>query len=481
MNHLDPFRLATPLLLAAAATAQGPDFLVSFSQPEISVSGSGGTVLRFLMPNEIVHLSLNPCPAAAEKWAPRTCFHTMAGDEDADARWWEPTLFGSIDALLDGTNSTPAAAGSTPRSVFYSPSVAMGTALSGAPGLRPGDVGRIVRDVGFNEGQIEYFLRQEQFNQAMGLPIATPIDVDAIAWAPGFGVFFSLDQDTPALLACGPALVQDGAIVCIPDFAITYNANLTVASVLPSCAEIVFTEAQVDAMVVNAAITDRFGLCIPNAIDLEALEIDWNGTVQTSVQCAGLVLQVPVLIFATETMTGAGICTTAAGGQIYTGLCGAMGRSCGFGPTLGPQSGIQAMAANVGAPSHVNSIATTRTWRYVMEPQQHVVTVPTAGLPVGSQMVDIHSPWPANFVFWTTGASLPATATQSATNPLALPLTFPDFYPWPTFWAATGGGFANWPMLPIPPGFVGNIVFQSLAFPPGGSWELSTPITIEFQ
>jgi hypothetical protein len=24
-------------------------------------------------------------------------------------------------------------------------------------------------------------------------------------------------------------------------------------------------------------------------------------------------------------------------------------------------------------------------------------------------------------------------------------------------------------------------VFQSLAFPPGGSWELSTPITVEFQ
>jgi hypothetical protein len=480
------FLRLSPFALCAVATAQGPDFLLTYSQPEITLSNSAGTVLRFLYPNEVAHLewSAGPCTSlSAEKWAPRTCYHTMAGDEDGDAMWWEPTLFGSIDALLEGVAATPVASGSSARTVWFSPSVAMGQTLSGVPGLRPGDVGRIVRDAGLNEGQVEYFMRREQFNLALGLPLNTPIDVDAIAFAPGIGVFFSLDQDTPVLLTCGPAFAQDGAILCVPDFAITYGPNFTVAAVVPNSAEVVYTEAQVDAMVVSAAITDRFGNCISTAIDLESLEIDWNGAMTTIVPCSGAVLMVPDLIFSTETMTGAGLCTTAFGGQIYFGLCGPAARNCGFGPTLGAQMGVQPTSAAVGAPSYVNALTSTRTVRYSMEPQQHVVNVPVAGLPFGSQMVDISSPFPINFVFWTPATSVAGTATASFTMPLALPLCFPDFYPWPNYhtFAITAGGFASWPMLPIPGGFVGNVVFQSVALTTFNTWELSTPITIEFQ
>ncbi len=476
--------LLSPLALAAVAAAQGPDFLLTYSQPERTLSGSAGTVLRFLYPNEIAHLewSTGPCSSlSAEKWAPRTCFDTMAGDEDNDGQWWEPGLFGSIDALMDGIATSPIAGFANARTVFYSPSVAMGTTVSGAPGLRPGDVGRIIRDTSFLDGQVEYFMRQEQFNQALGLPLTNVLDIDAIAFAPGFGVFFSLDQDTPALLTCGPTFVQDGAILCIPDWALTYNPNFTVSAVLPNSAQVIYTEAQVDLMVWNAQITNRNGVCLTNAIDTEALEIDWNGTIQTIVPCAGAILQVPDLIFTTETMTGAGACTTAGGGTIYNGLCGPAASSCGSGPTLGWQMGIQPTSSALGAPSFINSLASTRTIRYAMEPQQHVVIVPAAGLPVGSQMVDLSSPWPFNFVFWTPAAFLPGTVSPSAANPFAVPLTFPDFYPFPNYWTWTGGGFASWPMLPIPAGFVGKVVFQSLAFPPGGSWELSTPITVEFQ
>ncbi|MBX3462147.1 MAG: hypothetical protein KF830_03175 [Planctomycetes bacterium] len=480
-------RLLPPLTLCAAAAAQGgPDFLLTYSQPEITLSGSAGTVLRFLHPNEIAHLerSAGPCSSlSAEKWAPRTCFHTMAGDEDGDAQWWEPGLFGSIDALMEGPPLSPVLGGSSARTVFYSPSVAMGTVLSGAPGLRPGDVGRIVRDASLNEGQVEYFMRQEQFNLAMGLPPATPIDVDAIAFAPGLGVYYSLDQDTPIFSACGPAFAQDGAILCIPDWAITYNPNWTVAAVMPNSAVIVYSEAQVDAMVVNAQITDRFGNCITSAIDLESLEIDWNGTMSAFVGCAGIAVQVPDLLFSTETMTGAGLCTTALGGQIYTGSCVPSARSCGFGPTLGAQMGVQPTSSSLGAPSYVNALTITRSVRYSMEPQQHVVNVPAGGLPFGSQMVDISSPFPINFVFWTPATSVAGTATASFTMPLALPLCFPDFYPWPNYhtFAITAGGFASWPMLPIPAGFVGNVLFQSVALTTFNTWELSTPITIEFQ
>ena len=486
MTTQNPLRLAVPLLLCAATAAQNSDFLATFSKPEVTLSGSAGTVLRFLQPNEIVHLDWITTPCAvfsAEKWAPRTCFHTMAGDEDADAQWWEPTLFGSIDALLDLGPSATVVGGSNARSIWYSPSVPMGLALSGAPGLRPGDVGRIVRDPGFNEGRVQYFLRQEQVAIALGAPAAAPIDVDAIAVAPGIGVFLSLDQDTPALLACGAALVRDGDIVLVPDAAIAWTPNQTVGAVAPNSAVVVYTEAQVNLMVTNATIADRFGACVGAAIDVEALEIDRNAPFQVVTPCAILTLQIPSLIFATETMTGGGLCTTDAGGQIYNGPCGPVGTPCGAGPTSGVQIGIRPATAAIGAPSHVNALAATRTLRYAMEAQQHVVPVPAGGLPFGSQLVELSSPWPIHFVFWTPGAALPATATQSAPNPFGLPLTFPDFYPMPTYhtFALTVGGFANWPMLPIPPGFVGNVVFQSLAFAPGGSLELSTPVTIEFQ
>jgi len=478
--------LLSPLCLAAAAAAQGPDFLLTYSQPELTLSGSAGTVLRFLYPNEVCNLewSNGPCSSlSAEKWAPRTCYHTMAGDEDGDGQWWEPGIFGTIDALMEGVATTPAAGLANARTVFFSPSVAMGTNVSGAPGLRPGDVGRIIRDVSFNDGQVEHFMRQEQFNQALGLPLNTPIDIDAIAFAPGFGVFFSLDQDTPALLTCGPTFVQDGAILCVPDFAITYTWDFRVASVWPNSAQVVYTEAQVDAMVVGAGITNRFGNCIPNAIDTEALEIDWNGAIQVITPCSGAVLQVPDLIFTTETMTGAGVCTTAGGGTIYNGLCGPAATNCGSGPTLGWQMGIQPTNATLGAPSYVNALASTRTLRYSMEPQQHVVNVPPGGLPMGSQMVDVSSPFATNFVFWTPSAFLPSTVTPSATLPWAVPLCFPDFFLWPNFWTScnTVGGFSQWPMVPIPNGFTGKVVFQCLAFPTSGSWELSTPITVEFQ
>jgi hypothetical protein len=179
--------------VAAAAAAQAPDMLVTYSLPEQTLSGSGGTVLRFLRPNEICHLewSNGPCASpSAEKWAPRTCFHTMAGDEDGDGRYWNATIFGTIDAVCVPVATSPIANGVNARTAFFSPSVAMGINISGAPGLRPGDVGRIVRDAGGFEGQVEYFMRQEQFNQALGLPLTSAIDVDAIAFQPGLGVYF---------------------------------------------------------------------------------------------------------------------------------------------------------------------------------------------------------------------------------------------------------------------------------------------------
>ena len=64
---MNTLRLLPLLSLAAAAAAQGPDLLLTFSQPERTLSGSAGTVLQALFPNEIVHLDYIgvPCPASS--------------------------------------------------------------------------------------------------------------------------------------------------------------------------------------------------------------------------------------------------------------------------------------------------------------------------------------------------------------------------------------------------------------------------------
>lgn len=472
-------RSAPALLLGATALAQGPDFLLTYSQPETTLSGSGGTVLQFLNPNEICHLeySNGPCSnLSVEKWAPRTCFHAMAGDENGDATYWNPAIFGSIDALMEGIPTNPVG-GANQRTVFWSPSAAMGTNISGGPGLRPGDVGRIVRNSS-GDGQVEYFMSRDQFNLALGLPGNWPIDVDAVAWQPGIGVYFSLDQDVPASLQCGPALVQDGAIVCVPDWALTYTVDFRVASVVPNSAFLVYTEAQVDAFVANAAVTDRFGVCVPNAIDTESLEIDLAGPQFVIAGCTGLPTLVPTLLFSTETMTGASVLTTAGGGQIYNSLCTAMGTGCGSGPTFGPQSGIAPTSSTVGAPSFVNALCFTRTCRYVLEPQQHVMNVFPLGAPAGATSIDVGSPFLWNFIFVTI---VPPTVPSSFPAFPFSQLCFPDFYPPNIYYLFTGapGGFGTFPMFAIPPNTTGKVLFQSLAF--GSGIELSTPAVIDVQ
>ncbi len=301
--------------LATALAAQGSDLLLTFRYPELTLSGSSGTVLQTLMPNEVALLEWGgPCPGvSAEKFVPRTCWHALAGDEDNDGDYWNPAIFGEIDALCTAV-VTPAALNANARSMFWSPSAAMGTNISLLP-LRVGDVGRI-RNV--PDGQVEYFMTQEQFNQSMGLPLTTPIDIDAIAYRIGVGVFFSLDSDVLAATQCGGAtLIKDGDLVGVPNWAITWTADGRVQSLTAGVtASVVYTEAQISAMVVNANITDRNGVCITAAVDLESIDIDPQGSPSASFPCPGTVFVAPDFVFSTETMTGASLLSTVGGGTV---------------------------------------------------------------------------------------------------------------------------------------------------------------------
>lgn len=476
MPHFRTLQFPSLAAFTTALAAQGSDLLLTFRYPELTLSGSSGTVLQNLWPNEVALFdwSLGPCPGpSTEKFAPRTCFHTMAGDENGNGQYWHPNLFGEIDALCAAV-LTPAAFNTNPRSMFWSPSQAMGTNITTLP-LRPGDVGRITNQP--SDGKVEYFMSREQFNQSIGLPLTTPIDVDAIAYRVGVGVFFSLDADVFASTFCsGPTLIQDGALVGIPNSAIIWTTDGRVQSLTPGVsASIVYTEAAMDAMVANANVTDRNGVCITTAVDLESIEIDPSGSAAATFPCPGTSFFAPDFVFATETMTGASLLTTAGNGTIYVGPCGGTGRTCGGGPTYGPQLGVQPASSTQGAASWVNGLAFVAACRHVLEPQQHQLNYFSAGGP--GTTIDTYSPFAFN-ISWVE-IVVPTVPGSITVAPFFSQLCFPDYY-FPNFilWQPYGPGFSSFPTMAIPVGFTGKLLFQGLGF--GGSgFELSTPTVID--
>jgi hypothetical protein len=449
-------------LCAAPLAAQGMPFVFTTSQTEQTMSGSGGTVLNTIRPNEVAMIEFFPCPViSAEKWTPRTCFNTMAGDDNGDAWKSNPTMFGRIDALLE--IHSPVAL-SNQRTVFWSPSVAMQVGVSGAPGLRPGDTGRIVRN-GSGDGQVEYFLRLEQVVQALGMPIGSIVDVDAIAADPAYGVFLSLDVDTPVNMGCSTTFVRDGDVIMIPASAITWTWDLRVQSVLPGSGLVLYTEAQMSGFVANAQVTDRFGVCQNTIQDLEALDIDYFGAVQSLWVCSSTLVTVPALAFTGELMTGCSVLTTDLGGSILQRGCGGLGAPCGTGPTWGFQMGLQPSGGQ-GVASYVNALATAFPRQYTLEPKQHQFAW---GNPA---VLDLYSPGVLTVVFARFESPLPNTVATSAPFPPSI--HFPDEYITGNFfWSFTGNGYTTYtsPVIPWPC----KLVWQSACITSWSTIELSTP------
>jgi hypothetical protein len=349
----------------------------------------------------------------------------------------------------------------------------MGTSVSGGPGLRPGDVGRIVRN-GSGDGRVEYFLRAEDLQIALGMPPApVVVNLDAIAFSPNYGIFFSLETDTPVNTLCGVTLVRDGDIMLIPPSAITYNTNMTVASVLPGRALRVYTEAQMDAFVANANVTDRTGACVTTIGDTNDIEIDWNGGLAFLLpNCLGPALPIPHLMFTGDNLTGCSVLTTVAGGSIYNAPCGPLGTSCGFGPTLGNQLGLRPPSAAAGVPSYLTGLCTTRVQRFVTEAVNHVI-------PFGSPVqLDIASPSPLTWVFMTFAPTgIGAVAPSTTFFPLGG--CFPDYYAPPNFMGvvptATGFGSYTSPNVPWPC----KLIWMGVTFNTAGNIILSTPTTTD--
>lgn len=458
--------LLAPLLLAPAAAQH---VLFTTSQSETTLSGSAGTVLKDLRVDEVAWIDFANClNQSAEKWAARTTYLTMAGDENNDGSYWNPSPFGKIDALvhLYLPGQVP-----SPRTVFFSVTIPMGTAQSGTPGLRPGDTGRIV-PANNAFGQVQTFLSAEQVQSALGMPISpVVVDVDAIAADFGSGIFFSLDQDHVVSTVCGTTFVRDGDVIMIPNSQITWTNDLRVQSLVPACAVVVWTEAQIDQLVQNANLADRNGQCVTSAIDLETLDLDLNGRIVPFAYCNGVV-QLPALHFSTETMTGGGMVTTDNGGQISQRNCGPIGTPCSSGPTLGSQIGLLPTSQTQGIPSYVDAMDTVFfTERFLIEPKQHVI-------PVGSPAVlDVHSP--LAFTLMAVEVVGPGIAPHVMITPPIL--VFSDLYilgnpPWTTWWLGPGFSTQTTPNVPVQ----AKLVFQAGGFV-NGNLVLSAPATVDVQ
>lgn len=463
MTHL-PARVLFLALCAAPAAAQMP-FLFTTSQTEQTLSGSGGTVLKTLRPNEVAMVEFWSCTGlSAEKWAPRTCYHTMAGDENGDTAKWNPALFGSIDGLCEVLGPLGL---SNQRNVFWSPSVAMQPGVSGAPAIRPGDTARIVRNTS-GDGQVEYFLTQEQVVMALGMSNGSSVDVDAIAADCSYGVFFSLDVGTPVNCGCGTTFVNDGDVLMIPPAAIGWTADCRVATVLPNSAVRVYTEAQMDSFVGTAFVSNHVWQCLGAIGDLEGLDLDWNGPVQTMTLCSSVTVQVPTLAFTGDSMTGCSVLTTAGGGAILQRGCATLGTSCWFGPTTGAQIGLQPPSSG-GVPSYVNALTSAYPRQFTVEPHQHQFVTG------GSAVLDLYSPGPFTFLF----ARFDSMAANSVAPSLSYwNLHFPDEY-------ITGnaasffilGGYQTFNAGVIP--FPCKIVWQAATISTSNTIELSTPATMD--
>lgn len=463
------------LLLAGSGIAQTPNLLLSFSEFEHTASGSGGTVLGGLRRNEMAYVNFAACPVlSAEKWMPRTCSHVMAGDENADGEYWNPGIFGAIDAVLTQRHSMGSGGGENQRTVFWSIAAPMGGAVSAQP-FRPGDIGRIVSN-GLVHGQVQTFMSQEQFNIALGRAPGGAIDVDAIAWQSNFGVWFSIDNALNCNTLCGPVLVQDGDVICIPPSALSYTSDGRIAAVMPNSAVVVHTEAQMDVFTANANIANNLGGCVASAGDVEGLEIDLLGPMTILTTCAGSTIGVPSLVYTTQTGTGASVLTTRSGGQIYNTPCGPAGQTCGFGPTMGSQIGLGLPGGGVGVDSYITSLGFARARTHTLEADMPVMPISGTGSPVGFSSIHYNSPFMWNIILVEL---VPAIVPPAVVGLPFSPSCFPDLYaPSINTYMVVPGGFGTFPMPALPSGWVGKVLFQSVGLG-WGVYEFSTPTVID--
>jgi len=485
------FFLATASPLAAQGTHS---LLFSPRGPEESRSGSGGTVLRILQPRSVANVTPQPgCNQSAEKFAPAIGWQTLIGDEDNDGDAHTPDLMRAIDAVLvkpyeRDPNSQLLVARSSPVNwfdVYVSPKRAVGTFVSGAPGLRPGDCGTYVRTSAAGNGQVRYFIRAEQIITAFG--ILDPqtqqqiephqLNLDAITVDGDRNIFLSFEDNHMLQVTVAGVVVllplTDGGVAWLPPGAWTPNGRGNVGTVMPMSGRIALSEFAVDGLVAAAGPADQAGACPSTIGDTDGLAIDPNGGGFT-VNWNGVANVLPNLLFAGETLTGGCVLTTAAGGSI------AVVNGCPLATACGAGAVTDGTAMGLNASGTVNSLDGLVSLNH--EPCRFVIGSSTPLGLGGPIVVDIGTNLPFPLVALGVGFGTPPISPSiDFAAWFANTQCFPELYNvTPVFLLPLGAdGFGDFTasFTAVAPFVPGGLLFQAAGIH-GGSVHLSSPATI---
>ncbi len=301
-------RLLLVVILAAtlsSSAAAQHSVLFSFDGDELTLDNGNGLVeIGLLHQDEIGVVTPGPGFFSAQPFLSLGAQWAYLGDADNDGRYADDSVDGpgdEVDALFVKASAVGPI---TPRDVFMSRETEDGF----GPGFLDSDVFRFVGP----NGALEIFVSEAQLVSAIGQAPGSDVDLDAICQASDGALYFSFSLDETV----GGVTAGDGALLCIPANAITYDAQGNVSFVAASSAAIVATEADMDALVVNSGMRSSVG-GTPSYTDLAALEIDPAGGTWTSPQFPGTDL--PNMLFGWEGFSNDGaILSTANGGSLAT-------------------------------------------------------------------------------------------------------------------------------------------------------------------
>jgi len=482
------------LFFASAGVAQAPASLLFVPKTPGFTRHTGTTLgIRGLTDTSvaIVQPDGSSCSQTAHKFVTGIAYQTLFGDEDSDGDVFTPNLMGSIQAVLVKPGNWSSTAASfmsrltpiNPREVYITPRVAVGTAVSGNPGLRPCDSGRIVAD-----GQIEYFIRGEQIIAALGMVngVGVPlmpadVRIDAIAVDVAGTVYLSFEGPHNLQLFVNGLLqffmVRDGAILMIDSTSLTFDMDGNISAAALNSGRILVTEAAVDNLVMHARSRDNSGACVQACIDVDGLAIDprgglFQGSMQTS-------FSVPHLLFTTQASTGGGVLSTRNNGEIaQVNGCRLAAGCLTAGPTTGNQVGMNA-TGNVGS---LNALATL-----YKAPSRLMLTSTAA------DTLNNNCEWAistdmniAQVVLYAGNGTLPISPARDIANTLGLTADcFPEFFPdaiafgpfiVPLTDDGWGGRIATF-SIPVPAAIAPNGLITQVFALHGGNLQASNPIT----
>ncbi len=506
MTNTTPFSttLATlaTLALAAVGAAQTGNNALLYSTQTTEESNQCATTpaLNEVRPNEMEYVEpvAGPpllYPYRGKAYLPLLGSNTVAGDVDCDAQYYEPTMFGRIDAIVHPKNDFGVNIPSNKTHVFFSPSEAFVDA--GGVLLAPGDIGRLLPDVG-GPGSIEHMVFEQDLKLAFGVPAADPFNVDAAAIVTDpatleKGLMISLEETTIINVPpYGSTPVEDGAILFVPGAAITWAAAadgaqiIPLGNIAPASGWIAAREVDVDQWVQNSQISNPAGAPRGFIGDVDGLSQDpigfgwqsnWSPFFYPHIMFCGDDAADPNPFMGLE---GGGVVSTLGNGSIGVINGRPLGEVFPL-PTSGEQVGL-VTTPSVGALAGL-SVATVRTPHFSMDTQQGVMLAPgIIDIEIGG--ADPFNPPP--IVLWDLGANTPC-----GFDPGMIPVPNPDFsvlYPVTFFGSTTPvppSGCVN-VNLPIPAAVFPLLVGQALEWQaaqinlPTATYHLTNPVRTAF-